>query len=1277
MRTLNVRLAAICLVVVVLLGGGVHLLHGFQLRRQANALRIASERAEADFLVLKLRNACDEARKSLARPGALTVVSESAEEQKKLRAADGKNLDEAIARLERYVRKKSKDPDGPLDLGLSAEGESLKEAIRHLESYVALAPKDRKEQLHLGLLYAERLEARGEKPDSREEKPDARAASSKLAEISGAVDDSSSPAELCEKLRQGLLNVNAIRGGAESRYSYGRSFNPIAAYATLEDVLRTAADTLPQEDVRKARRKLAEVAMLIGRLLDAETHLAVLMEETPDDPELLELNGLVLVYKRKDDDACKQFRNVIKIAPTQIRSYVYLADVLRTRLDRKPEADQVMLEMVGHKDNAKSVQAFQVYADYLRAQGKYDEALLQTKRVLELAPEDPMGLWIAGACYLAKGQLQTAEDYFNRGIKADKSIPSMYTSMADVKTRLGRRDEALKVLREGLENTKDRGYAEVLFDLANRNISDRKFDEAEKGIKELQNLSYKPPMVELLEAQLALTKGDWQKAKEILVKVLPNLHDESSRVQTLAYLYLAQCYGQQGDVEQQIVTYLEAVKIDPYFKPARVGLAEVYMNRGNYAEAAEQYRQLLRGPQPDTDEALLLARTLIMIRLSEDKDKRNWEPVDGLLKQIEEKRSLTPSVAVLKAEVLLAKDRPDEAEKLLKECSATFSKSPPIWMALIRLAMHQAEKEADSAEKEKKWKQVSDYIDQAEQNLGDRAIIRETRGSCAVRRQDPQAGAVLKKLGENLDKMTASERIYLWGSLAALSVQANDLDLSRSYSRLIAKNDPTNIRVRYTLCQSALQAYEKGQTPDLQELDECLEEIKKLDGEGPFWLYGKTIRTLVQPKKPDPKALQKAIEDLQKALAVRKDWSAPAVLAGKICEMQDEPDQALEYYVRAIYVMGERDSDVIRRTVQLLVPRNRIEQASHLLDYLEKQKSPLLGEMNQQYVYVKVFRGDIAKAEKDVEKSVAADSKNYEDFLRQGWMYRVLANRCKVAAENAQRDAKTAEADKKMTDGEKAEKIKKAQRTEEQANAEMLRLAQRAADTLLKARVLNPQAGDVLFAIAQLLVDIRQPDKAKPLVASAETTLKGEKASITLAACWDLLNETEKAKAKYEEAVKASPQDSRTLRQAATFYMKNGKPDLAESLFKQIASLQTPAALTDVCWARRSLANILRGRGYFEDLCQGMALIDENLRSKAASTDDIRAKVNFLVLDPRREKTGEAIQTMQVLVKTADASLEDYFTLAKFYLKIGDWTNYDKCMHSLLGSQKGRLQFAH
>ena len=142
---------------------------------------------------------------------------------------------------------------------------------------------------------------------------------------------------------------------------------------------------------------------------------------------------------------------------------------------------------------------------------------------------------------------------------------------------------------------------------------------------------------------------------------------------------------------------------------------------------------------------------------------------------------------------------------------------------------------------------------------------------------------------------------------------------------------------------------------------------------GSFWLYCKAIRARLQatidPKtgqkleKPDPQLLLEARGYLKEALENRNDWSAPAVLAGKICELQGEPDQALDYYTRAIYRMGERDNEVIRRTVNLLLPRGRIEEAGQMFDYLEKANSPMLSQMNEQFVQVEVVRGDIEKAE--------------------------------------------------------------------------------------------------------------------------------------------------------------------------------------------------------------------------------------------------------------------------------------------------------------------------
>ncbi len=74
-------------------------------------------------------------------------------------------------------------------------------------------------------------------------------------------------------------------------------------------------------------------------------------------------------------------------------------------------------------------------------------------------------------------------------------------------------------------------------------------------------------------------------------------------------------------------------------------------------------------------------------------------------------------------------------------------------------------------------------------------------------------------------------------------------------------------------------------------------------------------------------------------------------------------------------------------------------------------------------------------------------------------------------------------------------------------------MGQRAVNALLKARALNPQADRVWIALVQLLVDVGQPDKARPLIPAARAALKGEQAPITLATCCELINDMGKAQA--------------------------------------------------------------------------------------------------------------------------------------------------------------------
>ncbi len=376
------------------------------------------------------------------------------------------------------------------------------------------------------------------------------------------------------------------------------------------------------------------------------------------------------------------------------------------------------------------------------------------------------------------------------------------------------------------------------------------------------------------------------------------------------------------------------------------------------------------------------------------------------------------------------------------------------------------------------------------------------------------------------------------------------------------------------------------------------------------------------------------------------------VLAGKICELQEEADQALEFYTHAVYALGERDVDVIARTVRLLVPRRRFDEAKLLFDYLAKQKSPLVGEMHQEYIFVKVFRckdEEIADAGNLVEKSVAADSKNYKDLAWQGELYAYLTNRLKAVA---QKNADPKKPNEWMSD------------------AAMLKMAQRGVNSLLKANQVNPQADDVWIALVQLLTEIGQSPKAKPFIENADRTLTGDKAPLTIGICWELVNEPAKAEEKYKAAVKASPQSSRYLRELARFYLRTGKAAAAEPLLRNIITLQSPSTLIDTCWARRNLAVILRGRD-FEGLRQALALLDENLASNPTSTEDKRLKVRYLVAvaDRRKENLNDAIAGMEELIKAPDATPEDRYSLGQLYLR--------KCDLEAAEAEKTRYRAAY
>jgi tetratricopeptide (TPR) repeat protein len=1212
MPTLNVRLAAIIIIGVVVVGGSVHLLHGFQVGRQAQSLKLASEAAE------KEREAALEKAEKATSP----------EEKTAFRNDSGKDL---------------------------------AEAIRLLRDYVKLVRRDHGAELHLGLLLAEAGQLR-------------------------------------------------------------------AAYDALEEGLRNwdeSAPPLSPEKVREARWKLVkEVALKIGQFSDAEEHLKTLLDgaveknqqhrqhgEKPEgDPEQLDLYGQILLQvKLKPKEAAEVFEDAIAIAPERVDSYFNLA-LARFQLDQKREAEAVMESMLAR--NPKSVAAYEKYVAYYHHQAEKagdakqraafrDIALKKAQQALATSPGDSRCLLLVGHCYMSKQEFDKAEDYLRKGIKAskdDNNSAASYMLLVEVLQRLNKKQDVIDVLKQAIAATRGTPAGlDFRWQLAQAQIDAGNLKEAEALIKDLREERFPPGKTDFLAALVAIQRQNWPLAETLLRDgVLPPSRDPGTRdwpyIRSRANYYLAIVYHQLGRPAKEQAPLISNILDSGLHSPsAHNAMADIYIREGKSLDAAEQLRQAylsLPANSPQQEDAMInYLRLLVRIRQQTEESKRDWAPVEGLLEKWTSGKSPRPEFEVLKAEVALAQGKPEKAREQLEKCTKDKPKSAAAWLGLVRLATSQAGKETDPVKKEGYWKAAAEYIDRAEKVLGNGLIVRMARGTLALAKKDSPASEILRTLGEKTDGLTESEKVQLWAILGNMSDEAGEPALAQMYLRRQVDKEPNNVQVRCRLCEMQFRNFEKGRPVDMPEINRLVDDIEKLNAQGPFTLYAKAVRDFVLAKNKDPKLLQEARDDLEGASEVvrkvlhsqpnddtsrdRSNWAAPVVLAAEICELQDEPEIALNLYVQSVYALGVRDNDVIGRAARLFLSRGRLDEAKAMFDYLESRKSPLLDEMHQEYVFVKVFRGDVAVAEKELDKFVAPDCKNYKDFAWQGQMYALLTKRLKIMSQKAAADAAAAADHGRKNDTHKPAGEWKKDADDLNAKAgefqsTMVVTANKAIRSLFKALSLNPQAEDVWTVLARLYVDVGQPERAKVLIPKIEASLKSDKALTTVARCCELLNDPDEAEKNYQKAVKAFPQNSHVLRQAAAFYLLRQKSALAEPLLRAIVTVQTPAAVGDACWARRILADLLV-RGSFSDYCKGLDLLDENLKISPHSSEDNRLKARYLARDPRKEKLNEALECMKDVVGSRDVRNEDRCVLAQLYLRTGNKPAYEEQMHALIG----------
>ena len=1065
--------------------------------------------------------------------------------------------------------------------------------------------------------------------------------------ILAAAEDAKKKDDLGEALRRLYNYLSLEPNDLDAREKQGlwlaEGGNDAAAYVVLEELLRSEG----MQDRTDARRKLIDVAMKVGRWTDAESHLKYLIDQhradhpspagqpsspdkSPENAELAELLALLgrcKVVMGQDQEAVKCFQESIKLQPTVLEPYMYAAQLLRIRLDRPKDADNLMAEMV--RVNEKSAKAHVFYGSYFFELDSTNKAMKEAAEALKIDPKELTALFLAGRCAVDQEKFDVAEGYANRSIEVAPENPDGYRLLAEIKSRSGHRDEAVKVLKKGLEATKKtklQAYGGLLWYVANMQLDSGNAAEAKSTIDEMERIKYRPEAhLDCLKARLEQSKGNWQAARVMYEKVRPDLANTPAFLKYVDF-WIGLCYGQMGNIEQQLAAYRRAVALDPSLYAARLGIAEILSNSGDLDGAIQEYRQALKAGRRNAQISLALCRALVIKTLKQSPAERNWDEVNQAL---EAARKLAPNsvdLQLFRAEILMARNRVDDAERTLLNLRNAVPDRPEAWLSLAALA-----------ERQEKWEQADKYLQDAEKKLGDQVAIRLARGQYLLRRYGPEAGPQLKKLSENCEKMSDAEQVRLWNGLVLHLIQVNDLESAQKLCLQIAKKDPRNIRIRQVMFEMACKSQDA--TSILPELERLLGEIEAVSGKGPFWLYGRAAWLTLQAKK-HPEMLDEAERCLVRAREMRPTWARLPRLAGRVNELQGEVDKAIADYVEAIN-LGERDPDIIRSTVQLMFKRQRFSDADALLRRMAEQQAIMSGDIYRIWTQIAMQQGDSEMAAKTVAKAIREDSKNFNDYLWLGRVYGMLALRAK-------------EEGKPQVEVQQQEMSEKA---------------------LRRALELEPKSPDCWVALVQLLASAGQKQKARDVVAQAQRDIPWPQSALAMAHCYEALGDTDMVKEKYKVALTAIPDNSLVIRHAAEFYLRINDFAQAEPLVKSLIDGKGKFSDSDISWARQTEALILRQRGGFANLTEAVRLIDQNLASSSASAQDRRVKARLLLADPRRAKNQEAIEILEQSIQSGETvSPEDYFGLAQLYRGRGDWAKYRAHMLKCLGGSKPNPQ---
>jgi len=693
------------------------------------------------------------------------------------------------------------------------------------------------------------------------------------------------------------------------------------AFSVLEETVRRTGDP-------ELKRELAE--MIIGqRPQDALTHIEDLLQENPQDSELLAMQAQAY-YQAKD------FRRAVELcyrlvgynkeedtfsaenASAKDRPEVYslLAGLLYEREDEPELARRVIDQMV--EANPDSARAYLNQAVFLRTVDDDEEAAAALDKAYELDPDDERILQQKGTVAMADEEYEKAEEFFLDAVEKHPDRTAFYRLLAMSRASQDRQDDALETLNKGIQKF---GSLRA-FDLTKMKLDllfqQGDFEAVNNELKKLTqlNLPRLEPFIEFNRARIKWQEQKWTEAADALRKIRPLLIDFPQQ-RAMAGAMLANCYEKLGKPDLAVQTYDLVLQDYP-----------------NYDAAVKGKENAQRMLGVNQDEPAFELDRFVEEMAARPEEEQDWSAVEELVEEIVEQRGLSEArTKLLRANILLKRDKFEEAKQLIREAAMIDPEDMNVRFAAVSLVKNDPTQGPDTA---------MQLLDKLVEKFGDSLRARVTRADLLAAQNEEDVVQQLEALTEGIEQWSDREQAQLYTTLASRFERLRELDKAREYWLQAIELLPNNLPLRMHLFDLALQQRDEEQMRKAQEL---ILEIVQDENDSNYILTEVKRRIMAYSQQKVLKAeLQEARHLLDTALVSRPQWHELHVLYGQLLLLlEEDPELALRHLEDALKY-GPPNANAVSLQVKLLAQRGQLENARDRMRLIpEESRLQLLG----------------------------------------------------------------------------------------------------------------------------------------------------------------------------------------------------------------------------------------------------------------------------------------------------------------------------------------------